>query len=199
MRSSDTVQVFFDGVRVPQRYRIGQEGHGFQYQMQQFQEERLCGAITGLRGMDRAIAQTIEYTGQRVAFGQPLLHNQVIHFRLAELQTEVESLRSLIYRAIAEYSEGKNVVMLASMAKLKAGRTAREIADSCVQFFGGMGYMNETPITRYWRDSRLLSIGGGADEIMLGIISKEMKTLPQRRSDRNGAQPAPKKPEASPA
>jgi citronellyl-CoA dehydrogenase len=190
MRSSDTVQVFFDNVRVPQRNRIGQEGYGFIYQMQQFQEERLCGAISTIRGMDRAIAQTIAYTGQRVAFGKPLLHQQSIHFRLAELQTEIEALRALIYRAVAEYQEGKNVVMLASMTKLKAGRLAREIADSCVQFFGGMGYMNETPITRFWRDTRLLSIGGGADEVMLNIISKEMKMLPERKKSNGAAKPA---------
>jgi citronellyl-CoA dehydrogenase len=192
MRSSDTVQVFFDGVRVPQRYRIGQEGHGFIYQMQQFQEERLCGALTTIRGMDRAIAQTIAYTGQRIAFGKPILHNQAVHFRLAELQTEIEALRALIYRAVDEYQSGKNVVMLASMTKLKAGRLARDIADTCVQFFGGMGYMNETPITRFWRDTRLLSIGGGADEVMLGIISKEMKMLPERRrKEANGRETAP--------
>lgn len=191
MRSSDTVQVFFDGVRVPQRYRIGHEDRGFAYQMEQFQEERLYAALSVLHGMDRAIADTIAYTGQRVAFGRPLLHNQVIHFRLAELQTEVEALRSLVHRAVAEYTEGKNVVKLASMAKLKAGRLAREIADACLQYYGGMGYMNETPITRYWRDSRLLSIGAGADEIMLGIICKEMDILPQRRAKPNGsAQPS---------
>jgi citronellyl-CoA dehydrogenase len=146
----------------------------------------LYAALSVLHGMDRAIAETIAYTGQRVAFGRPLLHNQVIHFRLAELQTEVEALRSLVHRAVAEYTEGQNVVKLASMAKLKAGRLAREIADACLQYYGGMGYMNETPITRYWRDSRLLSIGAGADEIMLGIICKEMDILPQRRTKPNG-------------
>ena len=185
MRSSDTVQVFFDNVRVPQRYRIGAEDAGFAYQMEQFQEERLYGALSCLHGMDRAIANTIAYTGQRVAFGRPILHNQVVHFRLAEMQTEVEALRSLVHRAVAEYGEGKNIVMLASMAKLKSGRLTREIADACLQYYGGMGYMNETPITRFWRDTRLLSIGGGADEIMLGIISKEMGILPQRRAKPN--------------
>ena len=185
MRSSDTVQVFFDNVRVPQRYRIGAEDAGFAYQMEQFQEERLYGALSCLHGMDRAIANTIAYTGQRVAFGRPILHNQVVHFRLAEMQTEVEALRSLVHRSVAEYGEGKNIVMLASMAKLKSGRLTREIADACLQYYGGMGYMNETPITRFWRDTRLLSIGGGADEIMLGIISKEMGILPQRRAKPN--------------
>jgi citronellyl-CoA dehydrogenase len=187
MRSSDTVQVFFDGVRVPQRYRIGREDSGFAYQMEQFQEERLYGALSVLHGMDRAIAETVAYTGQRVAFGRPILHNQVVHFRLAELQTEVEALRSLVHRAVAEYADGKNIVKLASMAKLKSGRLARELADACLQYYGGMGYMNETPITRFWRDTRLLSIGGGADEVMLGIICKEMDLLPQRRAKPNGA------------
>jgi citronellyl-CoA dehydrogenase len=195
MRSSDTVQVFFDGVRVPQRYRIGREDSGFAYQMEQFQEERLYGALSVLHGMDRAIAETVAYTGQRVAFGRPILHNQVVHFRLAELQTEVEALRSLVHRAVAEYADGKNVVTLASMAKLKSGRLARELADACLQYYGGMGYMNETPITRFWRDTRLLSIGGGADEVMLGIIAKEMGLLPQRRAKPNGtATAAPAEP-----
>jgi citronellyl-CoA dehydrogenase len=174
MRASDTVQVFFDNVRVPQRNRIGAEGLGFMYQMEQFQEERLFAASSNLRGMEAAIDATIDYTRNRVAFGKPLLDNQYVHFRLAELKTEVELLRSLTYRAIEEYVAGKDVLMLASMAKLKAGRMSREVADACLQFYGGMGYMNETPISRFYRDSRLISIGGGADEVMLGIISKTM-------------------------
>src|SRR5690606_3758907 len=98
------------------------------------------------------------------------------HFRLAELKTEVELLRSLCYRACEEYLAGNNVTMLASMAKLKAGRLLREVNDSCLQYWGGMGFMNETRISRAYRDGRLASIGGGADEIMLGIISKLMGT-----------------------
>lgn len=181
MHSSDTAQVHLEDVRVPQRYRIGEEGQGFTYQMLQFQEERLWGATAKLVALERAIQQTIEYTGDRIAFGQPILHNQVVHFRLAELKTEVEALRSLIYRAGAEYVAGGDVTELASMAKLKAGRLGRETADACLQYFGGMGYMNETPISRFWRDSRLTSIGGGADEVMLTIICKLMGTLPGRR------------------
>jgi citronellyl-CoA dehydrogenase len=180
MRASDTAQIFFDDVRVPQRYRIGDEGRGFTYQMQQFQEERLWGAVGVLRSMDKAIADVIAYTRERKAFGRPLLDNQVIHFRLGELQTEVEALRALVYRAVEELIQGKDVTPLASMAKLKAGRLAREVADACLQYYGGMGFMNETPITRMYRDTRLLSIGGGADEVMLGIIAKYMGTLPGR-------------------
>ena len=179
MRSSDTAQLHFEDVRVPQRYRIGEEGKGFTYQMLQFQEERLWAVAAGLVPLERAIEQTIDYTRQRHAFGQPILDNQVVHFRLAELQTEIELLRSLLYRATEEMLEGNDVTKLASMGKLKIGRLSREVADACLQYYGGMGFMNETPITRLYRDGRLTSIGGGADEIMLGIIAKCMGILPK--------------------
>ncbi len=181
MRSSDTAQLYFEDVRVPARNRIGEEGKGFTYQMLQFQEERLWAAGAGLKPLEKAIADVIDYTRTREAFGKPLLDNQYIHFRLAELMTEVEELRSLTYRAVYDYVRGKDVTMLASMAKLKVGRLSREVADACLQYYGGMGFMNETPITRFYRDSRLTSIGGGADEVMLGIICKYMDILPKER------------------
>jgi citronellyl-CoA dehydrogenase len=181
MRASDTAQIFFDGVRVPQRNRVGEEGMGFIYQMQQFQEERLWAAAGGLIKMERAIADTIDYTRNRIAFGQSILDNQVVHYKLAELQTKVELLRSLVYRAVEEYINGVDITKLASMAKLTVGRLQREIADSCLQYYGGMGFMNETDITRFFRDGRLTSIGGGADEVMLAIICKLMGTLPGKK------------------
>ncbi|MFC0242419.1 acyl-CoA dehydrogenase family protein [Rhodopseudomonas telluris] len=178
MRSSDTAQIHFDEVRVPKRNRIGEEGKGFVYQMVQFQEERLWGAAACLKSHEKTIQDTIDYTRSRKAFGKPLLDNQVIHFRLAELQTEVELLRSLIYRAAEQLVAGEDVTQLATMAKLKAGRLGRELPDACLQYWGGMGFMNETLVTRSYRDSRLTSIGGGADEVMLGILCKAMGTLP---------------------
>jgi len=174
MRSSDTAQIFFEGVRVPQRNRIGEEGLGFVYQMEQFQEERMWATASNLRGLEIAITDAIEYTTNREAFARRLIDNQAIRFRLAELQTQVELLRSLLYRAVAEYIAGNDVTTLASMGKLAGGRIAREVADGCLQYYGGMGYMNETPISRLFRDTRLASIGGGADEVMLEIISKRM-------------------------
>jgi citronellyl-CoA dehydrogenase len=165
-------------VRVPKRNRVGEEGKGFTYQMMQFQEERLWGAAAKLKPAERIIDQTIEYTRGRKAFGKSILDNQIVHFRLAELKTEVELLRSLVYRAAEQLIAGEDMTTLASMAKLKAGRLGREVGDSCMQYWGGMGYMNETPVTRYYRDSRLTSIAGGADEVMLSIISKAMGTLP---------------------
>jgi len=181
MRASDTAQIFFEDLRVPQRNRIGEEGAGFTYQMLQFQEERLWSAASGLIVKERMIEETIEYTRERRAFGRPVLDNQVVHFRLAELKTEVEALRALVYRAGALMLNGEDVTMLASMAKLKSARLAREVADTCLQYYGGMGYMSETPISRSYRDVRLWSIGAGADEIMLSIIAKRMGILPGRR------------------
>ncbi len=179
MRSSDTAQLFFDEVKVPVKNRIGEEGMGFVYQMQQFQEERLWGAVSSLKGMEKIIDHTIDYTRQRKIFGKSILDNQVVHFKLAELKTEIEALRSLIYRACEEYINGQDVTMLASMAKLKGGRLVRQVADSCLQYWGGMGYMTESPVSRAFRDTRLMSIGGGADEVMLQIIAKMMGTLPR--------------------
>ena len=178
MWSSDTAQIHFDDVRVPQRYRIGEEGQGFIYQMTQFQEERLWAAAKVLKSLERIIQATIDYTRQRQAFGKSILDNQVVHFRLAELQTEIEALRSLVYRAVELYVAGEDVIKLASMAKLKSGRLSRSVADSCLQYWGGMGYMTESIVSRAYRDGRLTSIGGGADEIMLTIIAKLMGTLP---------------------
>lgn len=181
MRASDTAQIHFDNVRVPQRYLIGEEGMGFTYQMRQFQEERLWAAGAGLMKMERAIRMTIEYTAERQAFGKSILDNQVVHFRLAELETKVELQRSLVYRAVEEYINGADVTQLASMAKLNAGRLLREVSDSCLQYWGGMGYMTESEISRMYRDGRLTSIGGGADEVMLSIICKGMGTLPGQK------------------
>jgi citronellyl-CoA dehydrogenase len=179
MNSSDTAQIFFDDVRVPQRHLIGQEGQGFTYQMLQFQEERLWGAANSIQGLDNAIRNTIEYTRERRVFGRPVLDNQVVHFTLAELQTEVEALRALVYRATELYVAGKDVTQLASMAKLKGGRLTREVADKCLQYWGGMGFTWDNPVSRLYRDGRLASIGGGADEVMLSIICKLAGTLPK--------------------
>jgi len=177
LRSSDTAQIFLENVRVPQKNRIGEEDMGFIYQMIQFQEERLYAAAASLKGFENIIQDTIEYTKQRETFGKPILDNQIVQFRLAELQTEVELLRALTYNAVEEYIEGQDVLTKASMVKLKSGRLGRELTDACLQFWGGMGFMWESSVARAYRDTRLGSIGGGSDEVMLGIISKQMGML----------------------
>ena len=181
MRSSDTAQIFFDDVRVPQRYRIGEEGNGFTYQMLQFQEERLFAAAMSIKGLETCINETINYTRERQAFGKSILDNQVVHFRLAELQSEIEALRALTYDAVEGYINGDDVSIKASMAKLKSGRLSREVSDSCLQYWGGMGFMWDNVVSRTYRDTRIGSIGGGADEVMLSIICKLMGILPGRK------------------
>ena len=180
MRVSDTAPVFFEGVRVPKRFRIGEEGQGFTYQMQQFQEERLFGAAMTVKALELCVRSTIDYTRERQAFGRAILDNQIVHFALAELQTEIEALRALLYRATEAYVAGEDVTLLASMAKLKAGRLARTLPDQCLQFWGGMGFVEDTLINRLYRDMRLVPIGGGADEVMQGIIAKLMGIAPAR-------------------
>ena len=174
MHSSDTGLIYFDEVRVPQRYRIGAEGQGFIYQMQQFQEERLWAASSCLISLNNCIEWTIEWAQERKLFGAALADQQWVQFKLAELKTEVEALRALTYRACDLYVNGQDVLELASMAKLKAGRLNREVPDTCLQFWGGMGFTLENKVSRMYRDGRLASIGGGADEVMLGILAKLM-------------------------
>jgi citronellyl-CoA dehydrogenase len=174
MDSSDTGLIYFDEVRVPQRYLVGNEGQGFIYQMQQFQEERLWAAASCLVSLSNCIEWTIEWAQERKLFGATLADQQWVQFKLAEMKTEVESLRALTYRACDLYVRGEDVLELASMAKLKAGRLNRIVPDGCLQFWGGMGFTWENKVSRMYRDGRLGSIGGGADEVMLGILAKIM-------------------------
>jgi citronellyl-CoA dehydrogenase len=143
---------------------------GFVYQMQQFQEERLWGAISAVVGMERLIDQTSSTPASaRCSAGRCSTTRSSISSS-PSFRTEVELVRSLCYRACEEYLDGTDVTMLASMAKLKAGRMMRLVTDGCLQYWGGAGYLWESPTARAFRDSRLASIGGGADEVMLQII-----------------------------
>lgn len=180
MDASDTAQLFFDDVRVPQRYRVGEEGQGFIYQMEQFQVERLWGALNTCAFAQRAIDITIEYTRDRQVFGKPLLDNQVVYFKLAELQAEVEAVRALNWRGVEMIVRGEDATHVATMAKFKVGRLVRQVTDSCLQYWGGMGFVKESLISRFYRDFRLSSIGGGADEVMLQILSKNMGIFPKK-------------------
>jgi citronellyl-CoA dehydrogenase len=181
MHSSDTAELHFEDVRVPASNVVGEPGMGFTYQMMQFQEERMYAATSATTGLRRNIEETIAYTSQRMIFGKSVLDNQVVHFRMAELMTEVEALKAMTWKAIEMHIGGEDCTLLASMAKLKAGRLQREVADSCLQYWGGMGFMDESRISRSFRDGRLGSIGGGADEVMLSIISKYMGILPSQK------------------
>lgn len=183
LKCSDTALIYFEDVRVPKSNIIGEAGQGFTYQMLQFVDERVCASVLAVHQMERLLNETITFCKERHTFGRPLINNQVIHFRLAELKAEIELLKSLNHRIADMVIEGETMdyeassAMLAAIAKLKAGRLIREVADTCLQYFGGMGYSSEMLVERFYRDARVMSIAGGADEIMVGIIAKFMGTL----------------------
>ncbi|MDH3306686.1 MAG: acyl-CoA dehydrogenase family protein [Acidimicrobiia bacterium] len=172
MRASDTGLLTFTDMRVPVANTIGEVGKGFQQQMAQFVIERMWSSYSSVGGMDLAIERTVEYLKQRSTFGQPLIANQHIQFRLAELAAEIDLLRHYNYALATVSMSGQDPTRMASIAKLKSGRLAREVADQCMQFHGGIGYMEETWTARHLRDARLASIGAGADEIMLQVLAR---------------------------
>ena len=174
LHASDTALIFLDEVKVPRSYLVGEEGKGFVYQMQQFQEERLCVVAFGLAALDRVIGDTVKYTRERKIFGGAVGDKQYVYFRLAELATELEALKVMVDRAAEQLVSGIDATLLVSMCKLKYGRLAREIPDTCLQFWGGQGFMRESSVAQFYRDLRAGSIGGGADEVMLEIIAKRL-------------------------
>ena len=172
---SDTAILHFDNCRIPKRYLLGEEGHGFYHIMTNFQGERLVGAVMGVAGAQFAIDKTIEYCRDRPAFGKNLLQFQVTRHKLVDLATQVEAGRWLAYAAAEEFQRvGPAATQKISMAKLYCAEVAKKVADECLQMHGGMGYSDESFISRYFRDVRLLPIGGGASEVMKEILSKLM-------------------------
>jgi len=172
LRSSDTAELFFDNVKVPAENLIGEEREGFIYQMQQFQHERfaiLPGTQVAIRDM---VDMTVDYLRQRVVFGKPLITKQVLRHRLADYLMKNECLKQLTYHIVRMKMEGLDVTREISMGKLYSGQLISEVASGCLQMFGGIGFMNETLISRYFRDARIMSIGAGADEVMSEIIAR---------------------------
>ena len=171
-RSSDTAELSFNDLRVPVANTIGEIGRGFHQQMAQFQNERMIAAYMSIGGMLVAVERTIEYVKARHAFGRPLADNQHIQFALAELVAEIDVARAYNHTCAEAYLRGEDTTRYATIAKLMTGRLNRKVADTCIQFHGGVGYMEETWTARFFRDSRLLSIGGGADEVMLRVLAQ---------------------------
>ncbi len=173
LRSSDTALLFFDDMKVPAENLIGKEGEGFIYQMKQFQHERFTALPVGYIASKDMIDMTVDYLRQRVAFGEPLIKKQVLRHRLVQWLAEIESLKQLTYHIVRMKEQCLDVTREISMGKLLSGQLITKVADGCLQMFGGMGLMNETLISRYYRDARLLPIGGGADEVMSDIVAKK--------------------------
>jgi citronellyl-CoA dehydrogenase len=170
--ASDTAELSFEDVRVPVANTIGTIGRGFQQQMAQFQNERMIAAYTAVGSIEVALERTKAYLRERRVFGEPLINKQYVQFTLAELAAELDLLRHYCYACAEAAIAGEDTTRFATVAKLTAGRLSRKVADWCLQFHGGMGYMEETWVSRFFRDSRLLSIGGGADEVMLQILAR---------------------------
>jgi len=172
MRSSDTAELYFDSVKIPAENLIGIEGEGFIHQMMQFQHERFSAMPMAYISAEDIIKETVEYLKKRIVFGKPLIQKQVLRHRLVHWLSEIECVRQLTYHIVRMKMAGKDTTREISMGKLLGGDLMSKVADGCLQMYGGMGFMNEMRISRAYRDSRLMSIGGGASEVMSDILSK---------------------------
>jgi acyl-CoA dehydrogenase len=173
-RASDTAELAFEGMRVPAENLLGAEGKGFYEVMRVFQRERLVAGLHAVAGCERALEDTIAYVQQRHAFDEPLARKQVVRHKLADLATLIEAGRWLTYAACLKFRDREEAVKEISMVKLFTAEMAQKVAYDCVQLHGGYGYMREYPIERFFRDIRLMTIGGGTSEIMKEIIAKQM-------------------------
>jgi len=174
-RASDTAELAFQDLRVPVGNLLGREGVGFYEVMRVFQRERLVAGLHAVAGCARALEDTIAYVKQRHAFDGPLSGKQVVRHKLADLATIIEAARWLTYAACVKFQAGEDAVKEISMVKLFSGDIAQKVAYDCVQLHGGYGYMREYPVERFFRDIRLLTIGGGTSEIMKEIIAKQLE------------------------
>ncbi len=174
MASQDTSELFFEDCRVPAANLLGGEGGGFMMLMQKLQQERLCVAIGAQAGSEQVLEDTIAYTKERKAFGKPISKFQNTQFKLVECLAKVEVGRAYIDKVVAEHVAGKYLVKECSIAKFWLTDTAQEIVDTCLQFFGGYGYMLEYPVTRAFMDARVQRIYAGTNEIMKVIVAKQI-------------------------
>ncbi len=170
--SSDTGELVFEDVRVARHNLLGEEGKGFYYIMQNFQDERLIAASMAVSAAQQALEDTLRYTRERQTFGKRVFDHQAISHRLADMATELEAARQLTYYAADVLASGRDCSTEVSMAKLYGCNVANKVAYECVQLHGGYGYMKEFTIERFYRDIRQATIAGGSAEIMKEIIVK---------------------------
>ncbi len=180
-RSSDTAELFLEDLRLPARYRLGEENMGFMYLMQNFQTERLVAGVSAVSGAFLMIEDAIAYGRERVAFGKPIIKREVWQHRFVDLLTRLEAAKAYVYQTVDRYNHERYVlkgplsmdtVKHISMVKILVGDIASEVADQCLQFHGGWGYIEDFRIARAWRDQRLLRIGGGTTETMKYYVAK---------------------------
>jgi acyl-CoA dehydrogenase len=174
MASQDTSELFFEDCRVPAANLLGVEGGGFMMMMQKLQQERLCVAIGAVAGAEQVLNDTIVYTKERKAFGKPISKFQNTQFKLVECLAKVEVGRAYIDQVVKGHVAGKSLVKECSIAKFWSTDMAQEVIDTCLQFFGGYGYMLEYPVTRAFMDARVQRIYAGTNEIMKVIVAKQL-------------------------
>jgi len=174
MRASDTAELSFQNCPVPAANLLGIEGRGFQQLAMGLQRERIMAAVLALSGAQQALEDTVSYLHQRTAFGEPLSARQVLRHRVADMATEIEAARQLVYRAAAMYAAAEDCVKEVSMAKLFATEVANRVAYQAVQLHGGYGYMREFPVEGFFRDVRLWTIASGTSEMMREIIARRL-------------------------
>ena len=174
MRASDTAALTFEDCPVPAENLLGVAGRGFQQLAMGLQRERIMAAVLALSGAQQALEDTASYLHQRTAFGEPLAARQVLRHRVADMATEIEAARQLVYHAAALYADGEECVKEVSMAKLFATEVANRVAYQAVQLHGGYGYMREFPVEGFFRDVRLWTIASGTSEVMREIIAKRL-------------------------
>jgi citronellyl-CoA dehydrogenase len=181
--ASDTAELFFEDMRIPARYRLGEEGMGFMYLMQNFQSERLIGAVSGVAGARYAVENARQYGQDRQVFGKPIIKRELWQHKFVDMYTRIEMAEAFNDKVVDRYNHDKYVekgnvsmetVKLISMAKIVAGELVSNVMDTCLQFHGGWGYVEEYHIARAWRDARLLRIGGGTSETMSYYLAKLM-------------------------
>lgn len=172
MLASDTAELAFEDMRVPGDAVLGEVGQGFYNIMWELQGERMIGAAGAIAGAQLTFEAALEYAKQREAFGKPIGQQQVIKHMLVDMATKIEVAREYNYSIAKRFGEGEYPVKEISMAKLVSGQVAHEIADTAMQIWGGAGYMADNPVQRAWRDTRLIRIGAGTDEIMKEVIGK---------------------------
>jgi acyl-CoA dehydrogenase len=173
-KSSDTAEIFFEDMFVPDDAMLGEEGRGFYNIMWELQGERLIVAVAVIAIAEVTLQQAVEYGKERVQFGKPIIKNQALAHRVADLATELEAVKSLTYLTAWKYDRGEYPVKEISMAKLMSTQVAFRVTDEALQIMGGYGYMMEYPVQKAWRDMRIARIGGGTDEIMREIIATTM-------------------------
>jgi acyl-CoA dehydrogenase len=173
-RASDTAELFLDDLRLPEDALLGDEGKGFYYIMSTFQNERLVAGAMSVGQMAKGIELTLDYVKQRQAFGKSLWEQPVVRNKLAALAAKTFACRTMVYSCAQMIEEGKDVVREVSMVKAFVCEALQEVLHGCLQLHGGTGYIIGTPIERMVRDARILTIGGGATEVMLEEVAKRM-------------------------